>query len=239
MKRRATNGLQRGNVKRRRTQPKVVYMQPKGEKKGVDISIELSPVLDTTSTNGSSFVLNLIPPGNGSNNRVGRKVNLQSVRLRGTLIVASKAVVGTGDYRSNTCRMVVVYDKQPSGVLPTFDTIFGRITQDSTESCSYLDPVRYDNMSRFQVLRDTVVSVDTITENTQAGTNNSVAYPIQFDEYIKLAGRETVYGGQNSPCSIADISTGGLYVYFRADINAADTAYTVAPDSFARLRYID
>lgn len=228
----------KGNVKRRRystkTTRKINY--PVGEKKGVDISLGISPILATTNTNGSSVVLNLIAPGNGSYNRVGRKIKITSVRLRGIIEVTLIPDVTTALMNGVTVRMVVVYDKQPSGVLPTFDQIFGLTDQTGTEATTYLDPIRYDNMDRFQVLRDSLY-----TANPQAasddGTTNAKTYDLPFDEYIKV-GRSTNYGGQSSPCTIADISSGGLYVYFRTD-NEATSVSSVKTLSYARLRYFD
>jgi len=57
---------------------------------------------------------------------------------------------------------------------------------------------------------------------------------------VPLKGKVTTYGGQNVPCTIADISTGGLYVYFRANTNITGANFAeMDADSTARLRYID
>lgn len=211
-----------------------------GEKKGVDTILTLSPVLDTTSTNGSSFVINLVQPGTASYNRVGRKIYCQSVRIKGVANHTYTPTVTTGDMTSNVLRMVVVWDAQPSGVLPAFDTIFGTTTQAGTEGSKFLDPVRYDNMGRFAVLRDTIIPMQIDYQNAFAGSSNISIQKYCFDEYVKLSNRETVYSGQSSPCTIADISTGGLYIYFRSDVAAAGISQVaITEDSFARLRYTD
>jgi len=89
-----------------------------GELKGVDTVLTLNPVIATTSTNASSFTLNLIVPGSGSFNRVGRTIMMKSVRLYGQLVYTYGLTATTNDIIGNTLRMVVVYDKQPSGVSP-------------------------------------------------------------------------------------------------------------------------
>lgn len=209
-----------------------------GEKKGVDTALTLSPIIATTNTNASSFTLNLVQAGNGSWQRVGKKINLESVRLRGIISFFFTPTVTTLNQNANAMRMVVVWDKQPSGTLPTFDTIFGNTVQDGTESTTYLDAVKYDNMDRFSVLRDTVISkapeISIVT-----GTSNISEVECPFDEYIKLGGRETVYSGQSSPMTISDISSGALYVFFRAESNTAGLFCQVDSASFARLRYSD
>lgn len=211
-----------------------------GEKKGVDTSLSLTPVIATTNTNASSFVLNLVQQGAGSWNRVGRKINLLSVRLRGTATFTIGPTVTTGNLLSNTMRMVVVWDKQPSGAaIPTFDAVFGKTAQDGTESCTFLDPVRYDNMDRFAILRD-VVCAKSATAVLTTGTSNQLDMNFDFDEFVKLGGREVVFSGQSAPMTIADISTGALYVYFRTEFNTASTNFVgIDAHSMARLRYTD
>jgi len=211
------------------------------EKKGVDTALTATGVLSTTNTNGDSFVLNLIQMGSGSWNRIGRKVNLQSIRLRGILTYLFSPAAVTLNLSANTVRMVVVWDRQPSGAaIPAFDQIFGTTTQTGTEACLFLDPLRYDNTDRYTVLRDVVKTASPMTTQV-GGSANQITVQCPFDEYIKLGGRETVFSGQSNPMTIADISTGALYVYFRADSVAAASAsqWNVDSDSFARLRYTD
>lgn len=212
-----------------------------GELKGVDTALTLSPIISTTSTNASSFTLNLIQAGNGSWNRVGRKVSLQSIRIRATFLHQYAPVTTTTSLVGNSVRMVVVWDKQPSsGSVPTFDQIFGRTVQDGTESCLFMDSLRYDNTERFRVLRDKVMDTPINATTTVAGTGNLILNYYSCDEFIPLKGLTTVFSGQSSPMTITDISSGALYVFFRAQNNVATTnLISVEDDSFARLRYKD
>lgn len=239
MKRKATSSLKRGNVKRRRTMRSQQVPSTLLEKKGVDTRLAINPILDTTNSAGSSHALNLIAPGTGSFNRIGRKVKLSGVRLKGNVLFSINQAATTGNLGGNQVRMVVVWDKQPSGsgTLPQFDTIFGCTSQAGTETSEYMDSIRYDNMGRFQILRDVFITCNPESENQATGTENYVLYTFKFDEYIKLGGRETVYGAQTSPAVIGDISTGGLYVYFRAERNSVNSFAEVEDNSFARLRY--
>lgn len=215
------------------------FMPSSGELKGVDTSLSLNPILSTTNTNGSMFTLNLVVPGSGSFNRVGRKIRMASVRLNGLFRMTYGPEATTNNIAGNQIRMLLVYDRQPSGVLPTFDSMFGLTTQDGTETSTYMAPLRYDNTERFRVLRDVRVCSQVEAVNTTTGTVNSVTQVVEFDEYIKLGGLETVYSGQSSPQTIADLSSGALYVIFRCDLNAASFVTSVDPDSYARLRYYD
>jgi len=205
------------------------------EKKGMDTALtQASPIISTTNTNANAVVLNLVQAGTGSWNRVGRKVHLKSARLIGNSIFVYNQQATTADWEEAILRMVVVWDKQPSGgTIPTFDTIFGGTVQDGTESSSVLASVRYDNTERFRVLADCVWDLNATATGSTSNTQR-----ISFDKYVALKNLTTVYSGQSSPCTIADISTGGLYLIFRATTNTAITTIDVTP-LYVRLRYMD
>lgn len=210
------------------------------EKKGMDTTMTLTAgnVLATTNTNDGAFVLNLIQQGNGSWNRVGRKTLLKSLRVTGVVTGTMTPDPTTGLMAELVMRMVVVWDKQPSGAaIPTYDTIFGITSQDGTESTpNFMNPPRYDNMDRFRVLRDVVCELDA-KATSAAGTTRVVNVNKSVDEYVKLPLLESVYSGQSSPMTIADISTGALYIYFRSNLNQAYAQAAVQLNG--RIRYTD
>jgi len=207
------------------------------EMKGVDTNLSLTPIINTSTTNGSSFLLNAIAPGSGSFNRIGRKASLKTLRIKGgfTFVMTPSA---NGSVQENSVRMVIIWDKQPnSGAIPTWDLIFGSTDQAGTETSTVLSPLRYDNMDRFQVLRDKSFDVPTIAGNVVSTAQ--IGQFVSVDEFLSLKGRETTYSGQSATCTTADISTGALYVYFRAQNNAATATVNVDADTIARLRYLD
>jgi len=208
-----------------------------GEKKGMDTNISLSPVINTTTTNASMFTLNLIQQGAGSWNRVGRKSHLTSLRLKGFLNWTQTPTFATGAGTSSFIRWIVVWDKQPSGAaVPTFDAIFGITAQDGTESCPDITcPLKFDVMDRYRVIRDGCWYPR--SDSVPAfGTGPSMNHVTEFDEYIKLPNLESLYSGQTAPMTIADISAGALYIYFRSCL-ASTTVQGV--NGIARIRYTD
>ena len=219
------------------TKTVTVYKQL-GELKGVDTLLALTPIPSTTSTNDAIFVTNLIAPGNGSYNRVGRKVQLDSLRLKGLIQHAYQAAATTANVLSNVVRMVVVYDKQPSGALPVFSDIFGNTVQAGTESSLFLDSLRYDNTERFMILRDKVINFDAESTPPVGGSQNTVFETAYFDEYINV-NKTTNYSGQSATQTIADISSGALYVIFRAQLNTTGASQCAVSNATARLRYRD
>jgi len=216
--------------------------QRMGEVKGVDVSIDATGVLATTGTNGNIILLNGVPPGSASYNRIGRKVFCKSVRVFGQLEVVSTPATTTSNMLGQVVRGVLVWDKQPSsGSIPTFETIFGVTAQDGTESSSVLAPLRYDNMDRFKILKDTCI--DQNPGNNADGAAASAVNDIRsFDEYysFKKGKYESTYGSTTNPMTITDVSTGALYLVFRAQTNTGgDATVQVLSNSFARFRYTD
>lgn len=212
-----------------------------GEKKGMDTILTQGTIVSTTTTNDNIVVLNLVRTGNGSWNRVGKQIYLKSLRLKGQAKYLYSPSTTLGNLNSGPLRMVIIWDKQPSsGSIPTWDTIFGVTTQDGTESSSIDSVIRYDNMARFSILRDCYYNVEVSSQNTSGGSQNLITVNLPFDEYIKLNNRTTVFSGQSTPMTIADISTGALYVAFRAGYDTTgEHEWFIDSTSFARLRYSD
>lgn len=216
-------------------------MLPHSELKGMDTDIAISAgsVLATTNDNGASFVLNLIRTGSASYNRIGRKIALHSLRLRGQAFLNYTDTTTSGDLVGNQLRMVVVYDQLPGGTIPTFDSIFGHTVQAGTESTDFLDPPKYDGMERYRVLYDKVISISPQTTNASGGSSDLVVAMTHFDKYISLKGLNSAYSGESSPQTIADIAAGAVYVYFRGYLNETSTRWQIGPYSVARIRYTD
>jgi len=207
-------------------------MARNAEKKGVDGTFTSSPTLSSFNTNGNSWYLNLIGQGAASHQRVGRLVNLKSLRVRGTYALAS-------DINSNAIRMTVVWDKTPSGGNPpVWETIFGHTNDDGSEGAYLTDSVRYDNMQRFKILRDTYVPLTAgFYPATPTQGLSTIAAVKTFDEYIDLSGLTTSYNDNAQTAVNASVTTGGLYLYFRAYHQSPDNHVT-ASGSW-RLRYTD
>jgi len=196
-------------------------------------------IIATTATSADSFVLNLIQEGSGSENRIGRKINLQSLRLKGLCELTMDNAATTGGLIPTPVRMVVVWDKQPSGSQPAFSTIFGIQDQTGTVSSDVFDPLKYTVTDRFQVLRDVIWTFNPMLDNVNGGTTDAVVYHKVFDEFINLKGKQSVYGASSSPSVVGDIQSGGLYVYFRAIYSVASTtSASISSDSWSRLRFL-
>jgi len=205
------------------------------ELKGMDTTIAFSPVLDTTNTNGNTLTCNLIQAGTGSWNRIGRKTQLVSMRIQGTATCRHWLDVNT-DVLGNVIRLVVVWDRQPSGgAEPVFNDIFGVTSQGGVETATFFSPPKYDTMDRYRVIKDWYIESEAEATPT---AGNYVQNEFQIDCYIPLPNLETNFSGQSSPMTIADINSGSLYLIARSLRNVADRSdWAVAGN--VRIRYRD
>lgn len=210
-------------------------MRTGSELKGMDTDISFNPVIASTTTNGNTTTLNLIQSGTGSWNRVGRKVTLKSLRVKGVASCFHFLDAGS-DILGNTIRIMVVWDRQPAGATePLFSDIFGVTSQAGTETQTYFSPPKYDTMDRFRVLKDWDINSTADATPTAA---NFVRNEFSIDSYISLNDLETTYSGQSSPMTIADINNGALYLIARAQRqNNVITEWTVS--AVCRIRYVD
>lgn len=215
----------------RQVQSRPVRAAPKGELKGVDteLSALLAGFVATVNTGDDIIPLNLIQQGTGSFNRIGRKIFPQSVKLN----MWMRQVSATTTTAVNWARIALVWDKQPTGVLATYDQIFANTDQTGTDTPTLESSLRYDNTDRFKVLMDRRHSFQPgVLFSANLFTDSWI-----LDEFISLKGLETVYNATTSPAVIGDISSGALLLVCRA----ADVTNSVVSCFMgkARLRYTD
>lgn len=204
-------------------------------KKGVDTIVNSGPVPIVPAGNQTFFLLNAIQTGAGSFNRVGRTTHLKSLRLKGVISClwgAAQAV-----WAGNVIRICVVWDAQANGTtIPTFTEIFGTTDGAGNESTQLMDPPTYDGMARFKLLLDRTIEV--MPTSSITGANTQAEYHA-FDYYIKLNNLLSNYASSNDPVTTADISTGALYLCYRAQVSDAQTSVITVQNATARLRYTD
>lgn len=211
----------------------------KMEKKGMDTIVgDIARIIpDVTTTAPLMYVLNLVQEGTGSYNRIGRKIALDSIRIR----IRWVCNIATNDASTilpeNLLRFVIVWDRQPDGVNPTWDDVFQDIQGNGTTVFGIMTQPRYSSMSRFTILRDhfataKVQAVGTATVDTTSVTG-------MWEDYIKLGKRECTYKGTTNPMLLPSINSGALYLMTGAASAAVNNQAIMSPSSSIRLRYYD
>lgn len=205
--------------------------------KSVDINIgaAISIIQSATLSNVDIIPLNLIQQGTASWNRISNRVELVSLRISGSIYQATtiaKQISG------NLVRMVVLWDKQPTSLgIPDFDQIFGRTYQDGSTSCGLLDGIKYGMEGRFKILLDKRYEINPGFEPTNGGIRTDV---IGINEHLIFNHKYTTFSGQSNPMTIGDISTGALYIIFRAiQSQSNNSTYLDMNNSVCRLKYYD
>lgn len=175
--------------------------------------------LDTT---GSVTLLNTVAQGASVNQRVGKKIVLKGLQCRGNMLNNNTA---TG----NDIAFMIVYDKRPTGALPTITDILATATSFSMNNDA--------NAGRFRILKrhdDVLIGNLSLT----GAVANAVTEATQksADWYLDLKGIPTTYKAAATG-AIADIEEGALYLVTIGNV-ATGTAAASLSAGF-RLRFLD
>jgi len=185
-----------------------------GELKFTDVgtrSDNITASVSTFTTPGGVFLLNGLAPGSSANQRIGRKVVMKSVYLRGYFAMGATSTGGS------PFRVLVVYDKQANATaFATTDVL----VQDDFRAANNIS-----NRDRFVVLADRMVDY--------IGTGDKTVAHFEIFKKINL---ETMFNA-GSAGSIGDITSGSIYVMFAQTGFIATAPATV--NWFSRVRYTD
>lgn len=184
------------------------------------------------NTTGSITALCVPTVGSDMTNRVGRKILLRSVYIRGYVSTeASAAAVKTNIQSiSQLARCLIVWDTQPNGSNPV-------ITDVLKEATSY-SQLNLNNRDRFKILWDKTWAfgpyvVDTTASSAIALTTQQ-SFP--FKKFKKLS-HEAVFNATNGG-TVADINTGNLIMIWVGNVAAGSNLDSNARCS-VRVRFDD
>jgi len=152
--------------------------------------------------------INLIQSGSGFFNRVGRRIEMQSLHVTGEVNQTTTATT-YNDY----ARILVIYDRQTNGALPSYATIMAAYDQSGTASTTYLSGVNPDERERFLVLMDQRLVLPACPGGSGVtGATDGPAVTFNINRFLKLRNLTTHYKADSSPSVIGDIATGSLYI---------------------------
>lgn len=215
------------------------------EVKGVDVTINDANIGADLSTNDDTYLLNGVQQGTGCFNRIGKKIKLKSLRLKGYFQALYTPNDESGRVDGVSVRMVVLYDNEATGTtLPVGTDILQNLDQGgATGNTNLLALPNYFNMERFRILRDMTISLNPGTVGYQiaaSGTTTGegqLSVQVPIDEYIKLEGLDTVYSATANPVTYEEINKGALIVRFVSNTLGSQSLVNVAVGT--RVRYYD
>jgi len=187
----------------------------------------VATVTTSFSTAGVFTLLNV--PVNGAElyQRVGRKIYMKSIHIRGMVYAAATTTQDRG-------RMVVFYDSQPNAGVSTLATLFA--DSNAAHGTSVDSEINLDNRARFKILADKQFIFPSLTNTagvlTNLGPQDNILQSFDINLFIKLKGLETVFNGTNGGTD-ADITSGSLYVVTFGGIGNYGAQWA------SRLRYYD
>jgi len=171
---------------------------------------------------------NFLVSGSELYQRVGRKVYMKSLHLRGWVQNSATSV-------ADFARIIVFYDANPNGQAITQTDLL----QDSNAAAavSATAEINLFNRERFQILRDHQILLPSVTNTGGVLTNSFIPQTdsqMNIDMFIKLKGLEAVYNGTNGG-TIADIQTGAIGMLLMCETSTNEWDFTW----HTRLRYYD
>jgi len=198
--------------------------------------------VDVAST-AKNFVTAATPPtattlcipvqGAAAFNRIGQKITLKSLRIRGSVTNAADALHGMG-------RIIVVYDKQANAALPTWTEVIGAVTSAGVASNTAFDGLNMANRDRFIILADEMLvlpgmqnAAGVITNITDFGTDKNPSM-YNFDRFIRLRDMECHFNNTNGG-TFADIQSGSLSIFTCTSSTTNAFTFTFS----ARVRFSD
>lgn len=156
------------------------------------ISDAIASTSFNVTTTGDFELLNGLASGSDYNQRVGRRIEMDYLELKGDFFYASTTLAHPADM----IRFLIVYDKQPNGAAPAVTDVLNGANADAFDNIN--------NLGRFEILKDIVWTLPQVP----ASTTSPVYFPrIKWKVPIK---RSTQYSGTGA--TIASIASGSLYL---------------------------
>jgi len=165
--------------------------------------------VNTLAINSTGLVtpINLICVGSGFNNRVGRKIELQSCYITG-MITQTDNANNLMDYG----RILLVYDRQTNGATPSVTTILQNYDQQTNATTGVFCGVNPDERERFLVLMDERLALPGYQLGGPTSGTDGLNTTFNIHRFVKLRNLQTHYKADSSPAVIGDIATGALYI---------------------------
>lgn len=204
------------------------------ELKSVDNFNTAGPAVSLTlNTTAQITALNLISAGSSFFNRVGRRIEMKSLHVSGVVSQTTTATVHD-DYG----RILVIYDRQTNGALPTISNILASYDQSGASTTSVFSNINPDERERYLVLADIRLALPACPSGTGVtSASDGVTTTFNINRFIKLRNLLTHYKADSAPAVIGDVATGGLYIIGYGGLASGTEGWQATVE--CRLRYKD
>lgn len=157
---------------------------------------------------------------------------MQSVRCLGKFNIQSAST------SNSFCRVVIVYDSQTNGALPTWANVFTNYDQALTATTDVKAGINLDFRDRFRIIMDKKITFPGFATATgiSAAPIQATATEATIDYWIPLKNLETQYKADSAPAVIGDVASGSLIILTFGD-QAATQGFNAAMS--VRLRFTD
>lgn len=172
----------------------------------------------TASTTATFALLNGLAPGDGFNTRDGREVSIQSIQMKFRAEVDPSAAATNG---TSPVRFIIFIDKQANAAAPTIGDLLDVSVAGAVDALRNLN-----NRKRFKILMDRRAYVSLLSPGGWTD-----------DFYLKRTDLvKTIYNAGVAG-TIADITSGSVYLMFCSDVVAASLPPAIVYN--ARLRFTE
>lgn len=172
------------------------------------------------NTTGSVGLLTDIAQGSSQQTRVGRRIHMKSLHLRGYIALGTVASAAP-----LFASFMIVYDRAPTGTLPQP----GEILMNSPNPVSFaISHANDDNASRFRIVMRRMYSMNFLRQTD----------PLIIDEFLDLKGMYTVYG-TSALGNLANHKKGALYYLACGQQDPSIPAENMTLYCSSRFRYIN
>lgn len=156
------------------------------------------------NTTGTLIPICIPQTGSDFTNRIGRKIRIRSVFIRG--YVSKESGAGTAASGPQLLRMILLVDKQPNGVAATTTEVLKQATS--------VSQLNLNNRERFQVIKDKTFILDPFDLSTL--TFNRLISPVKVYKKLNIP----VIFNASSTGNISDINTNALYMMWIGNVAA-------------------
>lgn len=184
---------------------------------------------------GHANRLNYITKGTGRQNRVGNRITMKSIEIRGHLNLSGNNSI----LPNEIVRILVVYDKQSNNTTPAYSSIIENLSNTSITESTTIGFPNMNNSERFEILKDYIFDCpDAQTSSTALTPINTAlidfSRPGYFHWKIPLEGRETIFSGTTVG---NELQSGTLWLWVMGDSFPGSEPYELTFN--ARLEFVD